>query len=81
MDPFQITIHAICFQTLLGEKPIANRMDPYQTAWMRRLVWIHAVSQNAQNALCWNCRDTAQFMNLNEIMRAFYLYVLKDIFQ
>jgi hypothetical protein len=38
-----ITIHAVRLQTLLQiEKLIANSMDPDQTAWMLRLVWIHA---------------------------------------
>jgi hypothetical protein len=50
MDPDQsvhacslIRIHAVCLATLLQvAKLIANRMDPDQTARMRRLGWIHA---------------------------------------
>jgi hypothetical protein len=50
MDPDQpahprslIRIHAVRLPTLLQvEKLIANSMDSYQTAPMRRLVWIHA---------------------------------------
>jgi hypothetical protein len=38
-----IRIHAGRFQTLLQvARLIVNSMDPDQTAWMRRLVWIHA---------------------------------------
>jgi hypothetical protein len=38
-----IRINAVRLPTLLQvEKLIANRMDPDLTAWMRKLVWIHA---------------------------------------
>jgi hypothetical protein len=38
-----IRIHAVRLPTLFQvEKLIANSMHPDQTAWMRRLVWIHA---------------------------------------
>jgi hypothetical protein len=38
-----IRINAVRLPSLLQvEKLIANSMDPDQTVWMRRLVWIHA---------------------------------------
>jgi hypothetical protein len=61
MDPDQrslIRIHAVRLQTLLQvQKLLANSMDPYQTARMRRVVWIHAGSKRT-----WFCRDAAQIV-------------------
>jgi hypothetical protein len=47
-------IHAVCLPTLLQvEKLIANSMDPDQTAWRRRLVWIHAGCKHIMLVLSW----------------------------
>jgi hypothetical protein len=52
-----IRIHDVRLPTLLQvEKLIANSMDPNQTTWMRRLVWIHA---GRKPITLFFCRDAA----------------------
>jgi hypothetical protein len=53
LQPALIKIHAVRLQTLLQvEKLIANIMD--QTAWMCRLVWIHAGRKSNMLVLSWH---------------------------
>jgi hypothetical protein len=70
-----ISIHAVRLQTvevetiLEVEKLIANSMDPDQTAWILRLVWIHAGFVMARliiyvciyNLLCTTCFECIKF--------------------
>jgi hypothetical protein len=50
-----VRTHAVRLPTLLQvEKLIANSMDSYQTARMRRLVWIHADCKPIMLVLSWH---------------------------
>jgi hypothetical protein len=71
MDPDQpghpcslIRIHAVCLQTLLQvEKQTINSVDPKQTAWMHRLVWIRAGRKPTMLVLSW--RDSINVITGN----------------